>query len=47
MIKEQSIAAYLLTNLGSRSSRSTKANIGELHHTEMGALTRKGLSDLV
>ena len=47
MVNARSMATFLLTNLGSRSSRSTKANIGELHYTERGALTRRGLSNLV
>ena len=39
-VKARNIATFLLTKLGSRSSRSTRANIGELHFTERGALTR-------
>ena len=45
MVKVQSIATFLLTNLGSRSSRSTKANISKLHYIERGALTREDISN--
>ena len=41
------LSTFLLTNLGSRSSRSTKANIGKLHYTEKGTLTTEDLSNLV
>ena len=46
-VKARSIANFLLTKVESCSSRSTRANIGELHYTEKGALTRQGLSNLV
>ena len=46
MVKVQSIASFLLTKLGSRSSRSTKANISKLHYTERGDLTREDISNL-
>ena len=43
MVKAQIIATLLLANIGSRSSRSTKASIGEQHYIERSALTREGL----
>ena len=47
MVKTWNIATFLLANLESPSSRSTKANNGELHYTERNALTKEGLSNLV
>ena len=47
MVKVQRMATFLLTNLESCSSCSTKANIAKLHYTKRGALTKEGLSNLV
>ena len=40
MVNAQNKATFLLPNLRSRSSHITRANIGQLHYNERGALTR-------
>ena len=47
MVKAQSIATFLLTNIGSRSDAARRQILSKFHYTERGALTREGLSNLV
>ena len=46
-VKARSIATFLLTNLRSRYEAAHRQILSNCHYAERGALTRKGLSNLV